>query len=318
MKYKSENSFIQKMTSKKDEKKDELFPVTTSKWNSNIEQNIKEIGESCKGYKWMHITSAKTAMQSYNILMFTTICIGPLGGLFGTISAARDECDGGASTLQVFVIVCAFISGVLASIVKYSQYNQKSIDHRTAAAKYTSLEGNVRRQLSLFREDRVNAGKYFQWVSVSFDDLFAGSPLITNDVYKEWVTFAQKHNLFVPKEYGLMVEMETDVKIKDLDNVNSIRVNNNESSANLMRDRAATEPHRTTPPKPPDTVVDIPEEKKCNMERRDSEPFKVIVDGEGTLKRNQTKRTERYTAFSELNRYGNGRMEYELGRMNDK
>jgi hypothetical protein len=137
-------------------------------------------------------------------------------------------------------------------------------------------------------------------------------------VYKEWVTFAQKHNLFVPKEYGLMVEMETDVKIKDIDNVNSIRVNNNESSANLMRDRAATEPHRTTPPKPPDTVVDIPEEKKCNMERRDSEPFKVIVDGEGTLKRNQTKRTERYTAFSELNRYGNGRMEYELGRMNDK
>jgi hypothetical protein len=49
MKYKSENSFIQKMTSKKDEKKDELFPVTTSKWNSNIEQNIKEIGESING-----------------------------------------------------------------------------------------------------------------------------------------------------------------------------------------------------------------------------------------------------------------------------
>ncbi len=38
------------------------FPTRTSEWSSSIETVIKDIGESCKGYKWMNIFSAKKAM----------------------------------------------------------------------------------------------------------------------------------------------------------------------------------------------------------------------------------------------------------------
>lgn len=285
------------MESKKKEK--ELFPVTTSRWNSNIEKNIKEIGESCKGYKWMHITSTRTAMRQYNVLMYITISIGPIAGLFETISISRDECDDGASILQILIIVFGFVSGVLASIVKFSNFNQKSVDHKTAAAKYTSLEQNIRRQLSLYRDERVNAGKYLQWVSVSFDDLFSGSPLVSDDVYKKWATFAQKHNIFVPKEYGILVEVHASAKINALANVCEIKVNNSESSADL-RDRAKTEPDH----------VEITE----GDERRRSSPF-TGVNRTTSLKRNCTKRTAVYTAFPEMNKFADPRMQYELGRM---
>ena len=286
------------MDDKKEQKNTQLFPVTTTKWNSVIEKNIKEIGESCKGYKWMHITSARSAMQSYNLLMYVTMIIGPLGGLFGAISSSEEWCNN-TSTFQILIVVSGFVSGVFASIIKYSKYNERSVDHKTAAAKYTSLEGNIRRQLSLYRDDRVNAGKYLQWVSVSFDDLFSASPLVTRSVYNEWVKFANAHDLFVPKELGSMVDTESD-NIKNLADVGDIQVNNGESSADLTRSRAFTAPHVNN-----STVVDIDPDKQ----RRGDE------DDKKTLSKDKTKRTCRYTAYPELHRFADPRMEYEFTRM---
>lgn len=254
------------------------FPITTSKWNPHIEKTIKDIGESCKGYKWMHIKLAKLSMQKYNYLMYLTICTGPLAGLFATIASSKGSCDNEYRTLQVLVIACSFFSGVLASVVKYSKYNQKSIDHKTAAAKYTSLEGNVRRQLSLCREDRVNAGKYLQWVSDSFDDLFSGSPLISNDVYREWVVFAKKYGLVIPKEYGIMVNMEP---IKDMSNIGDIKINNRDTTDSPSGDN------------------------------RDEENPNISIPVVNT----EFRRTDRYTAYPELKKYTDPRMEYELSRM---
>lgn len=274
--------------------KKELFPVVTSKWNSNIEKNIKNIGESCKGYKWMHIRMARIASRRYNILMYLTIVTGPLGALFAAISASRDECHGDNTILQVLIIICASLSGFFGTVVKYSKYNQKSIDHKTSAAKYTSLEGNIRRQLSLYRDDRVNAGKYLQWVSVSFDDMFSGSPLISGDVYKDWVVFAKKNNLHVPKEYGIMVDINFKDPIKELANVGEIKVNNVQSSADLLENLREPRHRRAN------TLPDI----KIDMKETEPKPVKT-----------KSKRPERYTNYPDLNRFTDPRMEYELSRM---
>jgi len=267
------------MDPKKEDEK-ELFPVTSSRWNSNIEKNIKEIGESCKGYKWMNITSAKSTMKKYNIIIFFNICVGPLAALFGAVLTVSDSL-----VFPILIMVCGFFGGVLGSIVKYSKFQERSMDHKTTAAKYASLEGNVRRQLSLYRDDRVNAGKYLQWISVSFDDLFAGSPLISDSVYNEWVKFAQQKNFFVPREYGLVIEANADENIRDLYAVEEIRVNGGESP------------------------------KKDIIKQQDSSTFKIEIAEKRPLKRGQTKRTSKYTTYLELNRYGDKEMQYELSRM---
>ena len=262
------------MSDKKDDK--HLFPVETSQWNERIERIIKETGESCKGYKWMHVTSAKIAMRNYNMLMYATICIGPLGGLIGTIASSSKD-DESFKIFSIISVVCGFISGVLASIVKYSKYNQYSIDHKTAAAKYTSLEGNIRRQLALYKNDRVNAGKYFQWVTVSFDELFSGSPLIGTDIYQTWIKFAKINNLCIPSEYGMFVNIDSDGKIKDMCNIDTIEINNNNKSST----------------------------------ENESKNEEVHI----TIERNKTVRTDKYTPYSDFNRYDDPKMQYEMSRM---
>jgi len=291
------------MESKK--KEDEPFPATSRDWNSNIEKTIKETGESCKGYKWMHITAAKKAAKIHMLLTWSIVIIGPLGGLFGALYTTITD----SVVLQIIVIVCGFVSGVVGYSVKEGVFQEQSNAHKTVAARYASLEGNIRRQLSLLRPDRVNSGKYLQWVSTSYDDVWAASPLIADDIYKEWVVFAKKNNLFIPIEYEMMVEGVTEENIRDLCDVGEIRINVAEETT---RGRAMTAPE-------PITLHSISEEPKkstpASHVRRTSDTFKFTTHGKETLKRTKTKRTVEYSAFPDLNRYGDSQMEYELGRM---
>ena len=237
------------MNEKNDDKKNEIgFDISVSKWNDVIEQTIKEIGDTCQGYKWMHISLAQDMTNRYTVLIFLAIVIPPIGSLLGTISTVVEN-----DALIVLQIICGFLGGILATIVKYGKFQNRSLEHKSASAKYASLESNIRRQLTLYRTDRVNAGKYFTWISSSFDDLFTGSPILPVTVYKKWEKIS---NLPIPKESPI-VTVNVDTTIN-----RELRVNQGfPSSTNL---------------------------KEIGNEA-------IIVP--------------------ELNRYGDGQMEYELGRL---
>ena len=203
----------------------ELFPVTVSVWNDKIDKTISEIGDYCMGYKWMHIVLAKKYMTRYNILMLSTISMGPMIGLMGTLSTVVDSV-----TFKILITILGFVSGVTAAVIKYGKFQQKSTSHKTTAARYASLEGNIKRQMSLSRSDRVNAGKYLQWISTSFDDLWAASPLINSSVYQHWVNIAKRNKLSIPKEYSMIVETDNNDKEtfeqmeKDIETNKEVRV----------------------------------------------------------------------------------------------
>ena len=50
----------------------------------------------------------------------------------------------------------SFLSGILITIIKFNKYDEVSYAHKTASSRYISLEENIRRQLMLYREDRIN------------------------------------------------------------------------------------------------------------------------------------------------------------------
>ena len=168
-----------------------------TEWSDNIEKIIKDIGDSCKGYKWMNIFCAKQNLNLYNFLMYSLILIGPISGILSTLSTIY--------SIQVTVTVFSFSTGILSAAIKYSKLEEKSASHKTIAAKYASLEGNITRQLSLNRNDRINAGKYLNWVSQSFDDLFNSMPLLPENIYNTWINFAKENNLSIPQEIGKMI-----------------------------------------------------------------------------------------------------------------
>jgi hypothetical protein len=106
-----------------------------------------------------------------------------------------------------------------------------------AASKYTSLESNIRRQLILYRENRQNAAQYLEWIGNSFDDLFTGSPLVTDIIYNEYIKIAKENGLVIPDEYVINInDHYKKKKINEIKDVSIININTDLENNNNIND----------------------------------------------------------------------------------
>jgi hypothetical protein len=192
------------------------FPFIEGKnepeWNSGLEFAAKDIGEIAGGYKMMHIAAAQKASRAYMIVMFLGIIIGPITGVLSGVGQALDQ-NPSPSLIPILVTVMSFLSGVIVSVIKFGKYDEVSTSNKVAAARYTSLEGNVRRQLALYREDRPPARKYLEWLNNSYDELFLSAPLVPRKVYENYLEYAKKHGLIVPNQYEHTIVVNNDHSI---------------------------------------------------------------------------------------------------------
>jgi hypothetical protein len=255
-----------------------------TEWSDNIEKIVKDIGDTCKGYKWMNIFCAKKNMNKYNIMMYLLIVLGPISGTISTMTTSENY----NYNLQVLITIFSFTSGILSASIKYSKFEERSAAHKNIAAKFSSLEGNISRQLSLNRNDRINAGEYMNWVSQSFDELFNSMPLLPESIYNKWINFAKENNLSIPQEIGKMITYDK-YNIDRLCNIKNIQVNSDEKNKDSE-------------------IKDL--EKNKDSEIKDLEKNK-----DSETKDLEKERATAYNSLPELNRYTDGKMKYELSRL---
>lgn len=183
-------------------------------WNKNIENVAKEIGNNAKGYKLMHLYQARKYIQCYNFLSITGIILGPLAGLLSGIEVALYPNEN--PTIPILISIFSSISGIIAAAIKFGKYDEMSISNKTAAARYSSIESNVKRQLNLNIEDRVSSKEYLNWLEDKYDDLQLSAPLIKPSIYKEYCEFSGKNK--IPENYNENIIIEKNKKVEFLNN----------------------------------------------------------------------------------------------------
>jgi hypothetical protein len=213
-----------------------------SKWNDKIENTTKEIGETSKAFKLMHIEMARYYSGIYKIYAYLGIFIGPFAGVITGLQSSFSFSDELASIITIFVTIISFLSGTIVAIIKFGKFDEASSAHKLAASRYTSLESNVRRQLSLYRVDRPPAKIYLEWITKSIDELFLASPLIPYKVYA----------IYQPNDkYNDKITIETgEGSVKELADLSEIKVVSLEKkSAEEESDPTAVEstPHEVHP-----------------------------------------------------------------------
>jgi hypothetical protein len=286
------------INTKNDEVELELNQGTVN-WNKQIETNIRIIGEKAKGYKIMHIHESRRIGKIYSWLMYAGIILGPLSGILSSISTSSvpnsDTSDTNTDTakmdtntniqllspypsyiLPIISSCIAFLSGIIVAVTKYGKFEERSSIHKSSAFKYTSLESNIRLELSLPRKNRAKPVEYSIWVGKKFDELFSTSPLVSSKIYTNYVKTANKNGCPFPDEYKISVNIYENC---DKDNIEEIQEVLN--CTNI-------------------TVKDEEIEKESNVE----------VKEKPDLKRNLT-----LTYFPELSSCKDGVMEYEFQRM---
>jgi len=155
-------------------------------WNDKIEKSIKLIEKQCRLYKKIHNKVALDNINKYSYFMMAAIFITPLSGVVTTIGTifCRDLDD--MYIYNTTTTLLSFLSGILITIIKFNKYDEVSYAHKTASSRYISLEENIRRQLMLYREDRINANEYLNWISKSFDELYSSAPDFESSITKQY------------------------------------------------------------------------------------------------------------------------------------
>jgi hypothetical protein len=283
---------------------EKVFHTTTDVWTDKIEDTLKEIGESCTGYKWMNLYAAKKTLRKYNILMYSSIVIGPISGI---LSAVASKYEDYADRLGVVITIFGFLSGLFSAIIKFSKLGDKSSSYKTVSAKYASLEGNIRRQLLLGREDRVNAGEYLEWISTSFDELFTSAPLVSDNIYSEWVEYARKNGMTIPKELGRFIEVDEKKdcdKATKLCNIDKIQINRSPKHKNEINNR--------------DNIkLEIKINDEVNLDNTLTKTNRSNISNQsGSV--SSKNRHKVYEPTEDLTQYSESRMMYELKRLNTR
>jgi hypothetical protein len=307
----------------------------TNTWNAAIENTVKFIGESAQAYKMMHLLSAKQFSLLNNTLMYISLVLSPATGTLAAITAAL----GNPSVyINIVIAILAFIVAIITGIIKFGSFNEKSEAHKIATSKYTSLESNVRRQLQLYRDDRIPAHEYYEWLAQSFDDLFHGAPFINDHIYEKYYKLSLEKGLVFPNRYDNFITIERGLRDKlvaDIKNDGDIQVTAQESPPDS--------PHKQN------VVLDMPldcndsntEQNVNNLSQspaqvqfncgdasysssQDTPPHssrinRIELEGEVTSNRPLNfniypRRRSVNTPLADLNRYGESQMNYELRR----
>jgi hypothetical protein len=274
-------------------------------WNDKLEDTAKYIGDMSRIYKQMHIKSAQQSSYIYNIYMYSSIVIGPLAGILTGISSVYENDQKSKHILTILITFMSFFSGIIAAIIKFGKFDEESSSNKLAASRYTSLESNVRRQLALYRKDRINSKDYIEWLNKSFDELFLSSPLLPEYIYEKYSDEAEVQGFHISK-YEKIININKDYedeKIKDFSNKNEIIVNNEDIKDN--KDNEDIKDNKDNKDiKNNKNIEDIKDNKNIKN-------IKDIKDIEDNIIRHRTKS---FSAFADLNKYDDSLMQYEIKR----
>lgn len=182
-----------------EEKKEDKIPpeYKIENWNDKIEKSIKLIEKQCRLYKKIHNKVASDNINKYSYFMMAAIFITPLSGVVTTIGTIFCKDLEDMYIYNTITTLISFLSGILITIIKFNKYDEVSYAHKTASSRYISLEENIRRQLMLYREDRINANEYLNWISKSFDELFSSAPDFESNITKKY----EEQLELIEKEY---------------------------------------------------------------------------------------------------------------------
>jgi hypothetical protein len=253
-----------------------------SSWNDKIEKVAREIGEASKGYKVLHINEAQKAVKNHSRLMVAGIVVGPLTGVLSGIEAAlRPPKED--PIIPVIVILLGFLSGIIVATIKFAKYDEVSNANKSAAASYTSLESNVRRQLGLYRKDRVEAIKYMEWLETKYQELFMSAPLLPIGSYKQ----DKDNTISVPNKYGSNVTIDESYRNRksyEITNTTEIEINDRNDITEIEISDSSSEETKISP------------KEKTKVKRK-------------------VKRTQTMSKIPQLNQFSDKMLEYEMKRM---
>ena len=237
--------------------------IEKGEWNTKLEDAAQGIGQAAQGYKHMHIWQAQRASKKHHCLMGTGIVMGPIASVISSIGLAFGLTNN--PTISVITILLGFVSGIMVATVRFGKFDEVSNANKSAAARYTSIESNVRRQLGLYRKDRISAVSYMDWLETKYEELFMSAPLLPAGSYTKFSIYAKKQGIPVPDQYDHMISINSDHGAHEVSNNKQIEVIiEDDVSSDSSSEQKNNNKDRRKSIKRTSTMAKIPQLNQCS------------------------------------------------------
>jgi len=157
-------------------------------WHHKQEKLIKSWGEKCLGYRWLLHRNAQYHSKINRNLSISNISlstVASLGTLMGT------SLEGGSILLYVFGFI-NLVSVGIASVHKFLRSGEQFELNIQTSKQFSRLARDISLELSLEKEDRMDAVNYCNKVREEYDKIMDRVPEIPNWVIQEYKKTMEK------------------------------------------------------------------------------------------------------------------------------
>lgn len=149
--------------------------INAESWNSNMENLLKSWGEKAAGLRFMHSNAAQSWKKFSNTLSLFSIGITTISsGISLVATGITDEAD--KNIILYCVGVVGICSGLLQSLKKFYNAEEKAADHTAIAKQFGSFYRYVSLQMALSREDRMPSDNLTEQTLKEYERLQQDAP----------------------------------------------------------------------------------------------------------------------------------------------
>jgi len=160
----------------------------TNIWTDKQEKLLIKWAEKAAGYRWLHNTARMKFKRFHDYLSYPTIILSSITGVggFAVLNPSSSTEVSTSNQMKILIIQYMFafmnvIGGIINSIAKFNNSMQLSEAHSALCVQYSKFYRNIDMELSLEKNNRVNAVKFVATCRQEYDRMLSESPDIPYD-----------------------------------------------------------------------------------------------------------------------------------------
>jgi hypothetical protein len=153
-------------------------------WSSALELLVAQEGEKCRGYSFIHQRAESYYAKRNNWIAIPVIVLSTLSG---TASVGSSSLFSGETHISSIVIGLVSIGvGILNTVASYFSFSRKAEAHRIAYLHYNKLFQMVSIEMSLPREERMDADHLLGQIRTAMERLAETTPTPPESILAEF------------------------------------------------------------------------------------------------------------------------------------
>jgi len=176
---------------------------TPIRYNSELEQLLKENSEECESLSILHRISYEKYYRRSNYINIPVIILSSAIGFITGIDLQYDK-------MNIILGIGSVFVGIIKSVDTYFQLAKRAESHRICALQFSQIYKKIQIELSLNRQQRASAENMMNIVKTDIKNMQEIAPLIDDDII---VQYNEKYRRYKRVKKPNFVNGLTEVKI---------------------------------------------------------------------------------------------------------